>query len=62
MKYLLVCRSCKNCGADVAVRQYDELPTDDERIALEKTIGGMWCITTKLFCTEDGYEYTELED
>ena len=54
MKYILVARSCSLCGGDIAVKPFEEIPTEEEMRDLRNSLGGMFCIRTYLFENNDG--------
>ena len=48
MEYILVARCCSECGGDIAVMPFNEKPTEKEEKMLIDSLGGMYCIQTKL--------------
>lgn len=49
MEYILVARSCSDCGGDFAVKAFSEKPSIKDENDLVNSLGGMFCILTKLF-------------
>jgi hypothetical protein len=62
MEYILVARSCSDCGGDFAVKPFSGKPSSEDENALVNSLGGMFCIQTKLFKRNDDGEYKAVED
>ena len=46
--YIIVCDSCPNCDRK-AIMILEHLPTEEEIGLVKDSIGGMFCIKTKIF-------------
>ena len=58
--YILVCRSCENCGSATSVGLFKQIPTEEQIIEAEDLIGGMWCIAHGVYKLKIG-EITQHE-
>jgi hypothetical protein len=57
MEYILVARSCDDCGGDFAVKTFAQKPSKDDERSLIDSLGGMYCIQTSLFKRNKDGEY-----
>lgn len=46
-------QSCNNCGNLIAVKKFNNYPTQEELKELSNSIGGMYCIQEYIFELED---------
>lgn len=42
--YLVVARSCENCGAQMAAALFSHVPTEADKTSVSDKLGGMYCI------------------
>lgn len=53
MKYLVICRTCEDCGDKHIVKIFDESPTYHQVRPLEYELGGMHCISSEVVEIEE---------
>jgi len=51
--FVVVCTSCKDCNSQ-AVGLFTNEPTDEQIAEVKDSIGGMFCINSKVYELEDG--------
>lgn len=44
MSWIIICKSCVDCGGDIGFRIIDNTPTEDDIKAVKDELGGMYCI------------------
>lgn len=47
--YLIISKTCRDCGADVAVKLTTEKPNESTIREVEESIGGGFCISSIVF-------------
>lgn len=46
---IVVCTRCSECGGDQAVGVFSRMPSKRKIKEIEDTLGGMWCITHRVY-------------
>ncbi len=54
MAWIVIAKTCIDCGGDIAFEIFDNPPTDDECKRIEDSLGGMYCIKHWVKEIEDG--------
>ena len=64
VNYILIAVTCSNCGGEMAVKAFGELPTEEQKRDLCEKLGGMFCIKTRIFRQDyvGDYDLVEEED
>ena len=51
--FVVVCTSCRDCNSQ-AVAVFEKEPTPEQVDEVSESIGGMWCIQSKIYNVPDG--------
>lgn len=61
VKWIVICRSCIDCGGDVAFEIFNKEPTDEDKKRVSDELGGMYCIKEFTKEIESGVNYIKNE-
>lgn len=61
--YIAIAKTCDSCGGEYSVNCFETFPSDQDIIDLKNQIGGLSCITFRVFGFNDFSEiYEEIEE
>ena len=61
--YIAIAKTCDSCGGEYSVNCFETFPSGQDIIDLENQIGGLSCITVRVFEFDDSIEkYEEIEE
>ena len=62
MNYIVVVKSCEDCGPQVGTGIFENYPAPSDIEVLKNSIGGMYCINAYVFVRDRSGAYTLVDE